>query len=146
MQQYVEVRLFAKRLLGVVEYHRQHGHGHGHGQQPALPLNSIHGLIEMGIDFETECVFDVTLCLHGVSFAHECNSNSSAGSSAGSSGNNNNSSSESESGGLLPFMAMAASKKYQLHHVYNMAMKTCMHYIRKEHDSNLGKRKSVADR
>jgi len=68
---------------------------------------NIHTLIEMGLEYD---VCRVTLALHGVSFYQECNRSS-------------------ESGGLFPFMSMAASDQYGLCHVYDMVMKTCVQSI-----------------
>lgn len=72
-------------------------------------LNNIHSLIEMGLDYDVDGVYDVTLALHGVSsFNQEYNR-------------------ISETSGLYPFMTMAVSNAFTLCHVYEMAMKTSAH-------------------
>jgi hypothetical protein len=87
-------------------------------------LNSIHNLIAMGLDCD---VWQVTLALHGVpSFENECNrSNGTTG--------------------WYPFMAIAASSDYNLCHLYEMTMKTCVHNIQRQpqQSQTLGKRKTI---
>ena len=76
-------------------------------------LNDIHSLIAMGLDVDDVDLYDVTLALHENStFDQECNR-------------------FNETSGLYPFMAMAASNEYQLCHVYDMALKTCVHNFHK---------------
>ena len=88
----VEVRDISKALL-----------------RDGVTLNNIHSLIEMGLDYDVDGVYDVTLALHGVSsFNQECNR-------------------ISETSGLYPFMTMAVSNAFTLCHVYEMAMKTSAH-------------------
>ena len=80
-------------------------------------LNNIHSLIQLGLDYDIDDLYDATLALHGVSFDHECNR-------------------ASENSGLYPFMTMAALIEYKLYHVYEMAMNTCVHNIKKEQRQN----------
>ena len=86
-------------------------------------LDDIHNLITMGLDYGNADVYNVTLGLNGISFQQECNRSS-------------------ETNKFYPFMAMAASSESKLWHVYDMAIKTCVHNIQRKQRQTLGKRKS----
>ena len=71
-------------------------------------LNSIHSLIDMGLDYD---LFTITLVLHGFSsIDQECNRLNGTS-------------------GLYPFMAMSSSNQYNLCQVYDIAMQTIVHNI-----------------
>lgn len=70
-----------------------------------VSLNCVHSLIQMGLNYDDDGLYDLTLTLHGVSsFDREY-------------------SRPNETSGLCPYMVMAASQKFKLCHVFDVAMK-----------------------